>query len=87
MIAFRTRRTEGIGIFEEAVPLLRVFSLGVCYGESIPNTGVDFGHLWLLYDLDFALSTSWLLMVSCSQEWPRGVVRTATGRGPYLGKE
>jgi hypothetical protein len=64
MVAFRTRRTERIGIFEEALPLLGVFSLGVCYGESIPDTRVDFGHLWLLYNLDFALSTPWVLRVS-----------------------
>ena len=86
MIAFRTRRAEGIGILEEALPLLGVFSLGVCYGESIPDTRVDFGHLWFLYHLDFALSSPWQLGIGRRQEWQRGMVRPAPGRGPYLDK-
>jgi hypothetical protein len=74
MVTFRTRRTEGIRVFDEALPLLGVFSLCVGDGESIPDTRVDFGHLWPLYNLDFALSSPWLFRVSRRHEWPRGVV-------------
>jgi len=74
MVAFRTRRTEGIWVSDEALPFLGVFSLCVWDGESIPDTGVDFGHLWFLYNLDFALSSPWLFRVSRGHEWPRGMV-------------
>jgi len=74
MVTFRTRRTESIRVFDEALPLLGVLSLCVCDGESIPDTRVDFGHLWLLYNLDFALSSPWLFRVSSRHEWPRSVV-------------
>jgi len=86
MVAFRTRRTEGIRVFDEAFPLLRIFLFGASYSESVPDTGVYFGHLWLLYDLDLALGPTWLFGVSRRHEWPRGVVRTAACGGPYLKK-
>ena len=86
MVAFRTRRTEGIRIFDEALPLLRVFTLGIWYSKSVPHAGVDFRHLWLFDDLDFALSTPRLLGVCSRRERERGVVRTAACGGPYLKK-
>ena len=84
MIAFRTRCSEGIWVFDEAFPLLRIFPFGISHSESIPDSGVDFRHLWLLYDLHFALGPTWLLGISSLRERPRGVVRTATSGGPYL---
>ena len=74
MVAFRTRRTEGIRVSDEAFPFLGLFTLCICDGESIPDTRVDFGHLWPLYNLDFALSSPWLFGVSRRHKWPRGVV-------------
>ena len=87
MIAFRTRCTECIRIFDEPIPFLWIFPLCVSYCETVPDAGVDFGHLWLLHDLDFALGPTWLFGISCGHERPRGVVRTATSGCPYLKRE
>ena len=84
MITLRARGTEGIGILEEALPFFRVLPLSVCYSESIPDTGINLGHLRSLDDFDVTLGAAWLLGVCCNHERPGGVVRTAAGGGPYL---
>ena len=54
MVALCTRRTECIGVFGEACPLLRIPLLGILGRETVPNTRVDLTHLLLFNDLDRA---------------------------------
>jgi hypothetical protein len=51
VVALRTRRTEGIRVCCEALPLLRVILVCLHRREPIPHPWVDPAHLRLLDDL------------------------------------
>lgn len=89
VVTLRPRRTERVRVLREPVPFLWVILPRLVWCQSIPDSGVDFGHLRFLdnFDIEGSIGRRMTFCTVCgSEEWPGGVMGTTTGRGPDLGR-